>query len=128
MGEYDKALALAQRLIAKKGRAVSLQRLTSTPTDASMPWKGQGSPVVEQTLAVQAVFLPHTGTIDLGKYLEITEDLLKRCEQVALIAGSTVDLTTFHQFLDAGSTWKIEWMRELKPGDLTVLYVFGVKR
>lgn len=125
--DYARAVQLAARLILKNGRQTTLQRLSATASNPAQPWKGPGSPTVAETFQTAAVFLPHTGEVDLGKYL-VDDELLKRCEQVALIAGGSVDLTTFTRFLDGSQIWKIEWVRELKPADITVLYAFGVNR
>ena len=121
-------IALAQRLITKNGRSVTFQRLSATAADATKPWKGPGTPTVAQTQAVDAVFLPANGSVDLGK-LGIDKELLKRVEQVCMVAGITgTDLSTFSTILDSSSRFKIDWYRELKPSDGVVLYVFGVSR
>jgi hypothetical protein len=75
------------------------------------------------------VFLSQSGLIDLGKY-GIDDELLKRVEQVALVAGltSALDLGLFHQIVDKSTVWKIDWIRTLAPADTTVLYAIGVKR
>jgi len=128
MVDYVRSLALAQRLITANGRTVAVQKLSSTPADVNKPWEGTTLPTVATTVSPKAVFVPHTGAGDLGKYL-VDEELLKRCDQVVLIAyDGTNDLGTFTQVQDGGSTWKIVWVRELKPGDLTILYAIGVSR
>ena len=124
--DFARAAALAAKLIEKNGRLVKVQRLDGTAADSSKPWKGAGTPTVAQSVNARAAFLPHAGT-DLGKFF-VDEELLKRCEQVALVAGGSVNFTTFHQFEDGGAKWRIEWVRELKPATVSVLYVFGVKR
>lgn len=127
MADFVKAAALALKLIEKNGRSVSIQRLDGTAADPNKPWKGTGTPTVAQSVTTPAVFLPHASTVDLG-ILGVDEELLKRIEQVAIVPGNAVDLMTFHQFLDGGTTWKIDWVRELRPATIPVLYVFGVKR
>lgn len=124
---YEQARALAQRLIDKNGRTIAMQRLSSAAADVEKPWEGPGVPTVAQTVSVKGVFLPHTGT-DLG-VLGIDQELLKRVEQVALIAGKAkTDFMLFHQVVDKAMTWKIEWIRVLEPGDTAVFYAIGVKR
>jgi hypothetical protein len=123
--DYARAVALAQRLIEANGRDTVLQRLDATPADADMPWKGPGTPTVAAEYERVGVFLPHNGTEDLGRYL-FDSELLKRCDQVALIAGGDDDLSVCNQLNDSGKKWRITWIRELKPGDTTVLYAIGV--
>jgi hypothetical protein len=125
--DYARAVALAQRLILKNGRAIDVIRFSPTAADANKPWRGPGTPTVAQTVSTTAVFLPHASLGDLGK-LGIDEEMLKRVEQVALVAGGATDLSSFNAFVDGGSRWKIDWVRELKPGSTSVLYAIGVKR
>ena len=125
--DYARAVALAQRLITKNGRAITVQQLGSIPADVTKPWKGAANPTVVNSVETVGVFVPHAGSEDLGKFL-VDEELLKRVEQVVLIAGGGTDLTTYQQVLDEGSVWKIDWIRGLKPGSVTVLYAVGVKR
>ncbi len=123
--DYVKLAATAQRLIDKTGRVVKLQRLSSEPADPDKPWKGPGQPEVAQEKELKATFVPAGG--GLGRDL-VDEELLKRVEQVALIAPSDVDLEVFNLVLDGGSKWKVEWIQTLKPAEQVLLYVFGVKR
>lgn len=124
----SRQIALAQRLIQKNGRTVALQLLSSTAADATKPWKGAATPTVAQTQSASAVFLPASGSMDLGS-LGIDKELLKRVEQVAMVAGLPgTDLASFTTVLDGSSRFKIDWVRTLKPSDDTVLYVFGVTR
>lgn len=122
---YVKLAATAQRLIDKTGRMTTLQRLSSKPEDEDKPWKGPGSPTVIQTKELKATFVPASG--GLGRDL-VDEELLKRVDQVALIAPSDIDLEAFNLILDGGSQWRVEWIQTLRPADIVLLYIFGVKR
>lgn len=123
--DFARAVALAQRLINKNGRSVTIQRLDATAADSNKPWRGAGEPTVAQEVPQKAVFLPSSGT-DLGG-LVTDDELLKRAEQVCLVAGDT-DLTGFNIISDDSIKWKIEWIQVLKPADVIVLYAIGVKR
>lgn len=125
--DFTRFAALARRLIAKNGRRVIVQRLSATPTDVSKPWAGPSVPSIAGQIDMYAAFIPHTGSGDLG-FMAIDDELLKRCEQIALFAPPCRDLTEYHQIEDFNRVWKIEWVRELRPGPLPVLYVVGVKR
>lgn len=123
--DYVKLAATAQRLIAKTGRTVTLQRLSSEPGDPDKPWKGPGQPEVVQEKELKATFVPPSA--GLGRNL-VDEELLKRSDQVALVAPSDINLEVFNLILDSGVKWRIEWMQTLMPAEQVLLYVFGVKR
>lgn len=123
--DYVKLAGTAQRLIDKTGRLVQVQRLDKTPADGDKPWKGAGTPTVAQEKELKATFVPASG--GLGRDL-VDEELLKRVEQVALVAPTDVNLEDFNLFVDGGSKWRVEWVQVLKPADLVLLYIFGVKR
>ncbi len=127
MADHGKFAALATRLITKNGRLITMQRLSSTAADPNKPWNGPGAPTVASAVPnVPAVFVPPGG--GLGRDI-VTEDLLQRVEQVALIAPLQEGLETMHRIIDTdGQAWKIDWVQVLKPADKTVLYVVGVTR
>lgn len=124
--DYAEILAIAVELIDDAGRDVVMQQLSATAADANKPWKGPGTATVASSVNTKACFVPPSGT-DFGREF-FDSELLKRCEQVALVAGNATDLSAFTTILDNNQRWKIEWVQELKPGDTTVLYAFGVKR
>jgi hypothetical protein len=127
MVDYVRMQATALRLIEANGRVVTLQRLSNTPADAAKPWNGPSTPTVAEEQEVTAAFVPHAGNIEMAKDL-IDADLLKRCDQIALVGVSgTQDFKDFNQLVDDGVTYKIPFMRVLQPGTETLLYVFGIK-
>lgn len=125
--DFARAAALAQRLIEANGRDTVFDKLSATAVDADKPWKGPGSPTVADTVTQKAVFVPHAGNEDLGRYF-VDVELMKRCDQLLMTFVGTKDLTTFHRVTDSGTQWRIEWIRELKPGPTSVLIVMGVCR
>lgn len=57
MGEFDRQIATAQRLIRQKGQAVKWRVITNgAPSDPLKPWKPTQSPTVDY--AVSICFLP----------------------------------------------------------------------
>ena len=122
---YDEMIAVAQELIEEFGRPVTLQKLGKATTGSPTPWTGPGSPTVIESLPVAACFVPPSG-LDLGK-LGITDDMLKRVSQVALVSPIQENLERMDTLLD-NVVYKVEWVQVLKPADQTVLYAFGVKR
>lgn len=128
MADHSKFAATATRLISKHGRFITMQTLSATAADPTKPWKGAGTPTVASQVAnVPAVFVPSYGS-DLGRTV-VSEELLKRVEQIALVAPLQEGLETMHLIIDTdGQVWKIDWAQVLKPADKTVLYVIGVTR
>lgn len=123
MSDHQKFVATALRLIAKHGRDVNFKRLSSTEANVDKPWRGTSlSPVSFGPF--KAVFVPFRG-LDFGS-LYLDSSLFKEVEQVCLCAGGQADLETMHIITDSSKDYKIEWVRRLRPGDQTVLYVFGV--
>lgn len=122
---YDKLAATARRLIAKTGRGIALLQLSSEADDPDKPWKGPGEPTVKKKKDIIGTFVPASS--GLGRDLA-DEELLKRVDQVALIAPTDENLETYTSIRDNGVEWKIEWMQVLKPAEQVLLYVAGMKR
>ena len=125
MFNYEPVIAIAKQLIKDFGRTAQFQKLSSTPVDPSKPWEGPGTPVVTQTATLDSVFVPASS--GLGKDF-VSEDLIKKVSQVALVSPTITDLDKFHQVLDGGIIYKIEWVQVLKPANDIVLYVVGVNQ
>ena len=123
MSDHQRFIALALRLIAKHGRNVTFKVISSTPADATKPWRGTATP---PTLIgpLKAVFVPFRG-FEFGSVFNDTA-LFKEVEQICLVAGGQGDLETTHLITDSGKDYKVEWVQRLRPGDQTVLYAFGV--
>lgn len=125
MSDHQKFVDLALRLIAKNGRDVSFEVLSSTPVDATKPWRGTGT--APTTIGpVKAVFVPFRG-FEFGSVFTDSE-LFKEVEEICLVAAGQGNLETAHLLSDGGKKYKIEWAQRLRPGDQTVLYAFGVNR
>lgn len=122
---YQKLAGTAKRLIAATGRPITLVKLSSTPSNQDRPWNGPENPTVEDELETIATFVP-AGS-GLGKQL-VDEELLKRVEQVALIAPENSILESYNLIEDDSKDWKIEWMQVLKPANQVLLHIIGVKR
>lgn len=124
--DYTELAALAQELILESGRTVKVQKLSSAAADATKPWLGAGAQTVTTERSLPAVFVPASGG-GLGREL-VDEELLKRVQQVALIAPTDIDLESFNCIEDNGSKWRVEFVQVLRPANVTLLYVFGVMR
>lgn len=123
MSDHQRFIALALRLIAKHGRDVNFQIISSTPADTDKPWRGTAT--APTTIGpLKAVFVPFRG-FEFGSVFNDTA-LFKEVEQICLVAGGQGSLETAHLVTDSGKDYKIEWAQRLRPGDQTVLYAFGV--
>lgn len=126
MSDHTKFAALAVKLIAKHGRQITLQKLQGGAVDPAKPWAGNTVPTVSEARVVTAVFVPSTGE-ELGKEI-VSDDLLKLSEQVALIAPGQTSYEGFHTIVDGAQTFKIVYIKVLKPGDQVLLYAIGVTK
>ena len=128
LADYEELVPIVQDLILDNGRLINFVRVVPTAVGAT-PWKkadlSSGNVV---TTSVPAVFVPPSGFALGIKF--ISEDLLKRCSQVCLVAphADGVDLSGTQKIVDGSASWTIEWIEVLRPGDLVLLYAFGVKR
>jgi hypothetical protein len=125
--DYEALVADIQDMIDDTGRMVSFVRVVPTAASADKPWKkaslSTGNVI---TTRVAATFVPPSGS-GLGRSF-IREDLLKRCDQVCLVAPNAVDFEGCQKIVDGTASWAVEWAQVLKPGDVVLLYAFGIKR
>ena len=125
MADHAKFAAIALRLIDKNGRLTNFNAMSDVPADPAKPWKGTSSaPTV--LLSAMAAYIPSQGQ-DFGNTF-IDDELLKSCDEVLLVAGGQADLTKCHTITDENVELKVNWIRRLKPADLTLLYAIGVSR
>lgn len=126
MGEYDSALALALKLIKKKGRAVTLRQFSDAPVgDVNKPWRvGQPTPTNLPAFAVLLDF----GAIG-EHYMPGTE--VQVGDRLVLMPAS--DLAATPQLRDvlvfgAEEPWAIVTVQTLEPGGVPVLHSMQVRR
>ena len=130
MADHLKFVALAQRLIKENGREVTLVQFEGPPTTSTTPWQGAVDPRgdVASNLTVYAVFVPPSGVSNLGLEIE-TQDLFKNSELVLIFsAGAQVDVSGFSEVVDGSDRWKINVLRVLRPGTVSILAYAGVRR
>jgi hypothetical protein len=124
MGEYDNAVALATRLLAKKGRLVTLLRKpTPTVPDSSKPWRVDKTSYTR--LPLKGVFLdaPLEGQ---GGERNPGEDRwciisAKTKEGVSVSEPLLADLIE-----DGTKVYSIEAVTRLQPGDTVIAYSMKV--
>lgn len=119
MTEYTNAIALALKLINKKGRTIILSRVSKA--DTGTPWK-PGAPTNDNHI-IKGVFL---GTTSFNKEGE----LVSTDNEHILIAASGLAIrpTIADLIVDSAETLKILSVGDLKPGDEDVLYTLEVIR
>jgi len=124
--------ATAKRLVDAKGRSVTFIQLDAGTDDANQPWRGKAdaraTPANSVTLI--AAFVPPSG-VALGAEMALAEDLVKRSEQIMLVAPGTDqrDFSAYDEVIDTdGTRWKIIFSDLLKPAEIAILWSIGVRR
>lgn len=120
MSEYSSAIALAARLIAKKGRTVKLIPETTTTADPTKPWRV--SVADEAGIEVKAVQVALE-----DKYVDGTT-VLQTDSEFLVAAQNLPDLTAAnYKFEDRGYDNRIVKTDVIEPGDDKVMYVLIVR-
>lgn len=136
---YPKFVALADRLITKFGKSVTLFNTTREPADETQPWNGpatwdDATASPEQKVTVTAVFI---GELLAGTHGEITgvsrstlgPYLTDVQGDIFLVSGSCPqNLANFDKLLDDGAVWNIDNVVTIKPANVAVLYAIQVSK
>lgn len=129
MPNYARLQATATRLINQSGRTVTFVQIQAYTTDANKPWRGDAVDRVTPTVTLSKVVTqvePNTN-VYLGETIKV-EDLLKNYDKVLLADGVDI-LDGYHEVIDDdGSRYRIEYIYKLRPGSVTLLHIFGVRR
>lgn len=125
--DYDGILADVVQLIDDTGRLVTFEQLDGEPADPGQPWRGPSEVAAAASVQARATFVPATGG-DLGLVV-VSDEMLQRTEQICLAAPSAVmDIGRATSVIDGGVRWVVEWAQTLRPGDVALLVVLGVRR
>lgn len=126
MGEYDSALALALRLIKKKGRAVTLRQYGDAPVpDVNKPWRvGQATPT---DLPAYGVLLDFG---DMGEHYMPGTEVQVGDKLVLMPASGLAVRPQLRDTLQFGAEdpWAIVTVQTLEPGGVPVLHSMQVRR
>lgn len=123
MGEYASAIALAQRLIAKKGGPVTL-RTFPAGADTGQEWKPAEPVPVDQT-DVRAVFLPINLKMAPEQYADGTQVRVGDQQVYVAAAGLTTAPTLGSQLIRGdGSLWTVKACEPLAPGDVAEVIMY----
>lgn len=120
MAEYDSAIALAKRLIDKKGRTVTVRKPNVAPTDTDKPWDVQENPPL--TFDAKAVVVPMESRYVDGSTVLLTDKLM-----YVAAADATFPITTDCRVADRGYENQIIMVDTLEPGEQAVLYTVAVR-
>lgn len=125
MGEYDSSVALAKRLIKKKGQPVTLKTFANTPpADPDPPWKSGDNVPTLQT--VNAVFLDYEQKYIDGEFI--------RSGDQRVFAPSTdtaevpISPTLNGLILRGSQIWKIVGIKPLNPNGQSILFEIQVRQ
>lgn len=125
--------AVGRSLIDTNGRDITVIKLGQTPADSSKPWRGATNPraTPEASITLKGTFVELGDATRLGIIAE-GSDILKRISKVvmALPTTETSDLEEFDEILDTEDSkrYGIEQVQRLKPGTVTMLYYFMLRR
>lgn len=132
--DYDKLAATAKRLIAENGRDIILERIITTPADATKPWKGNngvpGTPYETRGVFAPPAAVRQFGLPSLGQGTEF-QDFMSFSEQVCILFPDTNDLRDYVKVREAdpGSPkWGIVGYQLLRPAEVSVLAFLGLRR
>lgn len=125
MGEYDSSIALAKRLITKKGQAVTLRSLTTAaPVDEDKPWNPGANVPSDQT--VMGVFLDYE-----QRYIDGA--LIKAGDQRVLMpatdtAGTAIAPAAGRIVLRGQEKWEVITVKPLAPAGDPVMFELQVRQ
>ena len=119
MGQFDRAIETAKRLIAKNGQTVTWRKLGSTTPDPSTPWKPAADSPTDHTAKI--VFLP-PGRIgqELIRYLKGTEVTTGSVQ--GLMSAVDFEPSANDVVIRDGNTLRIKSIDLLSPNGQIILY------
>lgn len=125
MAEYDSAIALAKRLIAKKGQDVTLRGFTAGATpDPTKPWKPGTNTPVNQT--VKAVFLDYEQKYIDGAMIQTGD------QKVYMPSSDTSEVAITPEeeglVIRGAETWKIVRIKPLNPNGQSIMFELQVRQ
>jgi hypothetical protein len=131
---YEKIAETTRRLVSKNGRPVTLYKVSDVVADPTKPWRGAGEQdLIEPVNTMGAFVIGNTAIPTESRGLAfdwVDAELLKSTRKVCIVAAIDLpDLEEYRMVRD-GDSLQIEnilWGQCLKPGDVRILYVFGIK-
>lgn len=140
MVDFVKLASTAQRLVEANGRDAVLFKKDRTPANAAEPWRGPDLTAPDPAAGigpVKVAFVPASGS-GFGKLLFDSEETLRvKIDEVGLLAVKSVtdltpaataeDVEQSDTLRDGTHVYKIVSVGHLKPADISLLFVLGLK-
>lgn len=120
---YTRLAAMAERLIEKYGRAVTLKFATdAAPPNPAKPWDPAAPSLATQT-GVRAVIFPVEQEF-------VDETTILRTDQQALVAASGLNGTPDPKtvFIDGSAQYRVIRADPINPGELALVYTLFLRR
>ncbi len=126
---YASKVLLAERLIGKYGREVTLVRRDRTPADSDKPWRGPADPGTDETVTLKVVIVEFDSEAVDGT-------VIRRDDMRALVAAKDVTdalptaaaIEEYDRLLDGDDEWGIERAKKYKPGDTVIAYELHLRK
>ena len=124
MAEYDSAIALAIRLINKKGRTLTLRRFNNTPEDSSKPWRN--SVTNFESIDDKDV----KGVVVDYSLKDIDGKNIKQGDKSCVIAAEDQNLVieNYNQVVDKNIYWHIVYATIVEPGNQRIVYKLQLRK
>lgn len=123
MAEYDNARATATRLIAKKGRTITLVKVSDkTLPDTSRPWDPADTQT-ETLVNVRGVIVPITRA-------KIDDTLVQVNDKLAYVSAQAIgdfEISLKDKIRIAGTNYRIVEITDISPGEQKVLFILQLR-
>ena len=132
--DYSRAVRLADRLITRFGRSVSLIKPTVTLAQPSRPWKG---PIVDEDFPETIdEFKAVVTTPNQVRIFQLSalgdastfENLVRFSERLYILFPGEAIVPEYTHVLDEGVRYGITGTQVLRPGSLNVVAYLGARR
>lgn len=122
MARFDRAIAVAQRLIKKNGQLVTWRQVFDPVlTDPLKPWNGGASQSVDYSVYI--CFVPVFTREDVKTFKYVTANEVQFGKTYGLMAGGiSFQPTARDVVVRDGKELRISWLDDLRPNNQSVLF------
>jgi hypothetical protein len=122
--DYTKIIAVADKLIKRFGRQVTIYLVASAPANPLKPWRGEDTAATGKLEGIWAAIVTWEDDDDKGA--------VRAARKVALIPATQIPLNNgeYYNTLidDDASVWHLRDCDVIKPGASRVLYIYTCER